>query len=118
MLWHTAHSTESFLFRLAPSRGWLNPDLRCTIPNATLAALNGAGQFLDSARFEADILPSLVQCLLDLVGHIDDRRDRNNVVPTMDEAIEDLIEPETVLRLAVLVQIADFASMQNLALSS
>ena len=34
----------------------------------------------------------------------------------MNEAIKDLVEPETVLGLAVLIQVADFASMQNLAL--
>ena len=96
----------------------MDEDLRCTIPNATLAALNGTGQLLDSARFETNVLPSLIQCLLDLVGDIDDGRDRNNVVPAMDEAIEDLVEPEAVLRLAILVQIADFAPMQDLAFSS
>lgn len=33
----------------------------------------------------------------------------------MDEAIKDLVEPETVLGLAVLVQVANFATMQDLA---
>lgn len=92
--------------------------LRGAIPNATLAALDGAGQFLDTTRFEANVLPSLVEGLLDLVGNVDDRRDGDDVVPAMDEAIKDLVEPKTVLGLAVLVQIANLAAVQDLALSS
>jgi hypothetical protein len=36
----------------------------------------------------------------------------------VDEAIENLVEPEAVFGFAVLVQIADLAPMQDLALSS
>ena len=96
----------------------VNENLRCAISNATLAALDGASQFLHSTGLETYVLPSLVQRFLDLVGYVDNRRDWNNVIPAMNEAVENLVEPEAVLGLAVLVYIANFASMQDLAFSS
>lgn len=77
--------------------------LRCAIPDTTLAALNSAGQFLDATSLKADVLPPFVQCFLDFVGYVDDLRHWDDIVPAMDEAIEDLVEPETVFGLAVLV---------------
>ena len=90
-------------------------DVRCAISNTTLAALDGAGQFFDAAGLETNVLPSFVERLLDLVRDVDDRGHRDDVVPAMNEAIEDLVEPETVLGLAVLVQVANLAAMQDLA---
>jgi hypothetical protein len=36
----------------------------------------------------------------------------------MDETIKDLVEPEAVLSFAIFVKVADFAPMQDVALSS
>jgi hypothetical protein len=83
-------------------------------PNAALAGFNSAGQFFHTTSFEANVLPSFVQGFLDSVRNIDNLRSRDDVVPAVNEAIKDLVEPETVLRFAILVQIIDLGAMQNL----
>ena len=92
--------------------------LRCAVPNATLTALDGAGQFFDSTCFETNVFPSLVQGFFDLVGHVDDGRCWNDIVPAMNESIKDLIEPEIVFSLAIVIEIADLAPVPNMAFAS
>lgn len=93
-------------------------NLRGTKANTALAALDGTSKFFYPTRFQADVLPSLIQGLLNLVGHIDDLRRGDNIVPAMDEAIIYLIKPEAVLRFAVFIEIADLTSMQDLTFAS
>jgi hypothetical protein len=85
--------------------------LRGTEPNAALATFHGACKLFYPARFQADVLPSFVERFLHLVGHVDDLRRGNNIVPSMNEAIKDLVEPETVLGLAIIIEIANLTSM-------
>jgi hypothetical protein len=86
-------------------------NLRCAESNAALAAFHSAGQLFHAARFQADVFPALVQGFFHFVGYVDDLRRGDDIVPPMDEAIEHLIEPETVFSFAILVEIADFASV-------
>lgn len=93
-------------------------DLRRAKANTALAALNGTGQFLHAARLQANVLPSLVQGLLDLFGYVDDLRRGDDIVPAMDKAIEYLVKPETVFHFAIFIKIADLTSMQDLTFAS
>jgi hypothetical protein len=91
---------------------------RCTKSNAALAALHSASQLFNPARLEANVLPSLVQCFLDFVGDVDDLRCGDYIVPPMNKAIENLIEPEAVFNFAILVKITNLAPVQYLAFAS
>lgn len=102
----------------ASSRASLDLDLRSAIPDAALAALDSAGQLFDATGLETNVLPSLIKRLLDLNGHVDDGRHRDDVVPAMNETVKDLVEPEAVLGLAIVVQVANLAAMQDLAFAS
>jgi hypothetical protein len=103
---------------LAWSRALHSPDLRCAKSNAALAALYSAGQFFDSARLKADILPSLIQSLLDFVGDVDDLRGGDDIVPPMNEAIENLVKPKAIFDFAIVVKISNFTPVQYLAFPS
>ena len=85
--------------------------LRSAESNAALAGFDSAGQLFHATSFEAYILPPLVQGLFDSVRNIDDLRSRDDVVPTVDEAIKDLVEPEAIFRFAILIQVVDLGAM-------
>ena len=93
-------------------------DLRCTKANTALAALDSTGQLLHPACLQTNVLPSLVQGLLDLFGYVDDLRRGDDIVPAMNKAIKHLVKPETVLHFAIFIKIADLTSMQDLAFAS
>lgn len=93
-------------------------NLRSTVSNASFAALHCASQLLHPARLETDVLPSFVQRFLDFVGYVDNLRSRDDIVPSVNEAIEDLIEPKTVFCFSIFVQIANLTPVQDLAFTS
>jgi hypothetical protein len=97
---------------------WRSAYLRCTETYASLAALYRTGQFFYPTSLKADILPSLVERLLHLVGHVDDLRSGDDIIPPVDESIEDLVEPETIFCLAIFIEIANLTPVQNLAFAS
>ncbi len=91
---------------------------RCTVTGAPLAQLDRASQLLDPTCLNDNVLPPLVKSLLHLFRHVDDLRGGNDLVPSVDETIKDLIEPERVLSLAKFLQILDLASVEYVAFPS
>jgi hypothetical protein len=96
----------------------MNQDLRGAVPNTALAALDCAGEFLDPAGFETNVFPSLIKRLLDLVGHVDDLRSWDYVIPAMNKPIKDLVKPKAVFGLTIIIQIPDLASVEDLTFAT
>lgn len=93
-------------------------DSRGAKSHATFTRFDGAGKLLEPAGLETDVLPSCIQSLFDFVGNIDDLRGGDNFVGTLDKAIPHLTVPKAVFDLAILVEVADLAPVQDSALPS
>lgn len=88
------------------------------ICGAPLAGLDRASEFLATPLFNQHKLPALVKHLLDLFGHVDDARRRDQVVVLLDVAVVEFFEPEAVGVLAIGVRRADVNPMPNLTLAT
>lgn len=56
--------------------------------------------------------------MFDLVWYVDNLPSWDHLVESSNEAVENLIEPKAILAFAVLVEIVDFGTMKDLALSA
>jgi len=93
-------------------------NLRCTVSGTALAQFDSTGQLFHPARLYHYVLPSLIQGLLYILRYIDHLGGGNGFVPSVDEAIEDLVEPETVFAFAIFVQVWDLVFVLYRTLSS
>lgn len=93
-------------------------DLPGTVITASLAELDSASQLLATPLLDEDIVPTLVQDLLDPVGDVDDRGRRDEIVVLLDVTVVELLVPEAVGRLAVLVHVGDLNAMPDLAFAT
>lgn len=86
-------------------------DLLCSVLLTLFACLDGTGKLLSAANLDQDVLPSLVENLLDMLGHVDDMAGGNNIVVPVNVAVVHALEPEAVLCLHVLVPVCDFGAV-------
>lgn len=87
----------------------------CAIAGASLAELNGASELLATPLLHQHKLPALVQHLLHRVWHVYYARRRYQVVVFLNVAVIQLLEPEAVWGLAILVHAWDVYAMADRA---
>lgn len=92
--------------------------IRRTVFRAALARLDVAGQFLDPSDLDDDKLPSFIERFLDLLGDVDNLRDRQAFVPAADEAVKDLYKVEGIPFFPVGIEVLDFRPMLDRTLAS
>ena len=119
MFLHTAQSTESLLSNILATSDCDNiHDLPCTVARAAFAGFNSTCQLFATAYLDYDILPSLVEDLLDFLGDVDNLSNRNDLVETMNVAVEQFIVPEGIWLFPVQVQITNFITVYDGAFAS
>ena len=90
----------------------------CGITGAFLAGFDSTGKLLATPNLNQNEFPSFVENFLYVLRNVDDLVGGNDFIITMDIPVKQLIEPESVLFDAILVEVGNFGQMLNLTFAT